>query len=292
MVNTNAKVISFISTKGSVGKTTLIIHIAGYLASLGKNILLIDADSQQSLSSFFNFKGLDPDIGKSGFSLFLTGEKQAKDVIYKTANSDNIDIIVNDDPDKWRVSKFLQGSSGAVFRLAFLLKPLKSQYDYIFIDTEGTDGRDHDGRSIQNAALLSHPDLVLSVTKPKMLFAMETSRVVDVLRAAIKEYENIGQPYSPPLKFIINEFDRGIKIDSVLLKELRESFLTDDNLKTTQLLKTIIPLKRKFFEMSFTSKIFAHEYDDPNKHDHLNEVVPALCEEIFPEIKNKGGASS
>ncbi|TCP14218.1 AAA domain-containing protein [Bisgaardia hudsonensis] len=31
-----AKIISFISTKGSVGKTSLTIHMAGYLASLGK----------------------------------------------------------------------------------------------------------------------------------------------------------------------------------------------------------------------------------------------------------------
>lgn len=281
----NAKITSFISTKGSVGKTTLIIHIAGYLASLGKKVLLIDADSQQSLSSFFDFKGLDPDVGKSGFSLFLTGEKTANQVIRTTANSDNIDIIVNDDPDKWRVSKFLQGSSGAVFRLAFLLEPLKSQYDYIFIDTEGTDGRDHDGRSIQNAALLAHPDLVLSVTKPKMLFAMETSRVVDVLRAAIKEYENIGQSYQPPLKFIINEYDRGIATDTLLLNELRESFLSDENLQTTELLQTVVPLKRKFFESYFFDKQFAHEYRDTNKHDHLNVVIKQLCEEIFPELK-------
>lgn len=127
-----AKIISFISTKGSVGKTTLTIHIAGYLASLSKKVLLIDADSQQSLSSFFNFKGLDPDIGKSGFSLFLTSDKKPKDVIHKIANSDNIDIIVNDAPDKWRVSKFLQSSSGAVFRLAFLLEPLHSQVFHLF----------------------------------------------------------------------------------------------------------------------------------------------------------------
>lgn len=280
----NAKVISFISTKGSVGKTTLTIHIAGYLASLGKRVLLIDADSQQSLSSFFNFKGLDPDIGKSGFSLFLTGEKSAEDVIYTTANSDNIDIIVNDDPDKWRVSRFLQASSGAVFKLKFLLDPLKAHYDYIFIDTEGTDGRDHDGRSIQNTALLARPDLVLSVTKPKMLFAMETSRVVDVLRAAIKEYDNIGDPYRPPLKFIINEFDRNVATNKLLLNELRDSFQTDENLKTTQLLQTIVPLKRKFFESYFFDKQFAHEYRDPNKYDHLNIVIKNLCEEIFPEL--------
>ncbi len=281
-----AKIISLISTKGSVGKTSLIIHIAGYLASKGKKVLLVDADSQQSLSSFFDFKGLDPDIGKNGFSLFLTGEKPANEVIYTTANHENIDIIVNDDPDKWRVSKFLRSSSGAVFKLAHLLKPLKEKYDYIFVDTEGTDGRDHDGRSVQNAALLARPDLVLSVTKPKMLFAMETSRVVDVLKAAVKEYENIGNPYHPPLKFVINEFDRHLATDKVLLSELRESFQSDPNLVTTELLQTIIPVKKKFFESNFFDKQFAHEYNDPNKHDHLNVVISNLCHELFPEIES------
>ncbi len=280
-----AKVISLVSTKGSVGKTSLTIQIAGYLASIGKKVLLIDADSQQSLSSFFDFKGLEPDIAKNGFSMFLTGDKPASEVIYKTANHDNIDIIVNDDPDKWRVSRFLKNSSGAVFRLQFLLEPIKDQYDYIIIDTEGTDGRDHDGRSVQNAALLAKPDLVISVTKPKMLFAMEISRVVDVVNAAIKEYQNIGSVYKPPVKFIVNEFDRGLGTDKLFLQELQESFLHDENLQSTELLKTIVPLKRKFFESYYTEKIFAHEYQDTNKHDHLDVVIKNLCEELFPEIK-------
>lgn len=214
----NAKIISFISTKGSVGKTSLTIHMAGYLASLGKKVLLIDADSQQSLSGFFDLTDDQHDkrVGANdGFALFLTGKQPAEQVIMPTLNHRNIDIIVNDDPEKFLVANFLRHSSGGVFRLAFLLEPLKDQYDYIFIDTEGTDGRDHEGRSVQNAALLARPDLVLSVTKPKMLFAMETSRVVDVLNTAVKEYDNIGSAYRPPLLFIINEFDRKLTTDQL-----------------------------------------------------------------------------
>ena len=40
------KVISIINMKGGVGKTTLSIGIADYLAEIGKKILLIDADPQ------------------------------------------------------------------------------------------------------------------------------------------------------------------------------------------------------------------------------------------------------
>lgn len=279
----HGKIISFISTKGSVGKTSLTIHLAGYLADCGKKVLLIDADSQQSLSSFFDLPMLD-ESSQDGFALFLMGKEPAESVISPTLNHANIDIIVNDDPDKFLVTNFLRHSSGGVFRLAFLLEPLRSQYDYIFIDTEGTDGRDHDGRSVQNAALLARPDLVLSVTKPKMLFAMETSRVVDVLNTAVKEYDNIGKPYRPPLKFIINEFDRTLNTDKLLLDELSVAFANDDNLKTTELLSTVVPVKRKFFESYFLTKTFAHEYHDPNKHDHLNVIIQSLCKEVFPEL--------
>lgn len=279
-----AKLISIISTKGSVGKTTLLIHIAGYLAEQGNKVLLIDADSQQSLSRFFNYKALDANIAHSGFGKFFVGEKSAQEVIQQTANHDNIDIIVNDDPKKWLVAKFLRYNTGAVYQLATMLKPLREQYDFIFIDTEGTDGRDHDGNSIQNAALLAEPDLVLSVTKTKLQFAMEALRVVDVYKQAIKAYKFIDKlDVNPPLKFIVNEHDRGLNTAQVVLDELRESFALEA-FEDAELLNTIVPFKRKFFENYYHDKTFMHQYKDPNKHDHLDVVIKALCEELFPEI--------
>lgn len=279
-----AKLISIISTKGSVGKTTLLIHIAGYLAEQGNKVLLINADSQQSLSRFFNYKALDANIAHSGFGKFFVGEKSAQEVIQQTANHDNIDIIVNDDPKKWLVAKFLRYNTGAVYQLATMLKPLREQYDFIFIDTEGTDGRDHDGNSIQNAALLAEPDLVLSVTKTKLQFAMEALRVVDVYKQAIKAYKFIDKlDVNPPLKFIVNEHDRGLNTAQVVLDELRESFALEA-FEDAELLNTIVPFKRKFFENYYHDKTFMHQYKDPNKHDHLDVVIKALCEELFPEI--------
>lgn len=280
-----AYIVPLISTKGSVGKTALVIHIAGYLASLGKRVLLIDADSQQSLSMYFRYEGLDPEISQNGFGKWLTGETPAEEVIRKTEYP-NLHLIPNDDAEKWLVPKFLRRYAGSVQQLGNLLKPLREQYDYIFIDTEGTDQRDHDGRSVQNAVLLAEPDLVLSVTKTKMQFAMEVLRVVDVYHNAMREYEFMGKTCSPPaLKFIINEHDRSLAMANEVLQSLRVSFASDPRFAGTTLLNTVVPFKRKFFEDEHhRNKIFMHEYRDPNQHDHLNVVIRELCAELFPEL--------
>lgn len=45
----NAKVIVLANVKGGPGKTTMAIHLADFLSSIGGRVLLVDADPQQSL---------------------------------------------------------------------------------------------------------------------------------------------------------------------------------------------------------------------------------------------------
>jgi len=45
--------VTVVSTKGGVGKTTLTANLGGLLADLGQKVLLIDADVQPSLSSYY-----------------------------------------------------------------------------------------------------------------------------------------------------------------------------------------------------------------------------------------------
>ena len=53
-------VISFINQKGGVGKTTLSINVASYLARKGHKVLLIDADKQQSASTWTTLRDDTP----------------------------------------------------------------------------------------------------------------------------------------------------------------------------------------------------------------------------------------
>ena len=47
------KKIAICATKGGVGKTTLTANLGAIIASRGHRVLLVDADPQPSLSSFY-----------------------------------------------------------------------------------------------------------------------------------------------------------------------------------------------------------------------------------------------
>ncbi|MCR5644641.1 MAG: AAA family ATPase [Prevotella sp.] len=123
------KIIALANQKGGVGKTTSTINLAASLATLEKNVLVIDADPQANASS-----GLGVDIKQVEYSLYecIVNKTDVHEAIY-TTDIEGLDIIPShidlvgaeiemlNLPDREKVLKRM-------------FDPIRSEYDYILID--------------------------------------------------------------------------------------------------------------------------------------------------------------
>ena len=81
--------ITVMSTKGGVGKTTKTANLGGILTDLGQRVLLVDADVQPTLSSYFPLETQ----AEKGLSALIT-TSQHEGVISRT-NIPNLDLVVS-----------------------------------------------------------------------------------------------------------------------------------------------------------------------------------------------------
>ena len=123
------RIISVSNQKGGVGKTTTTINIAAFLAEKGKRVLILDIDPQAN--SGYGL-GVNVEEMKSTVYEVLIGEISVKDAVYKT-NIENLFIV----PSNIHLSGAqvdLLDAENKEYILRNALKPLKSEFDFIFID--------------------------------------------------------------------------------------------------------------------------------------------------------------
>jgi chromosome partitioning protein len=121
------KIVVFANQKGGVGKTTSAVNIGAYCAEAGKNILLIDFDSQANLSS-----SVSADRKKPGIYEVITHKIQASAAIQETPIP-NLKII-SSNIHLSGASIELADISGREYFLKKALAGLETKFDYIFID--------------------------------------------------------------------------------------------------------------------------------------------------------------
>jgi len=259
--------ITVMSTKGGVGKTTQTANLGGMLADLGMRVLLIDADVQPTLSSYYEIK----QQAEYGLSALITGP-QIEGII-STTFIDNLDIIVSDDPEGALQNWILHTPDGRV-RLKHLLTKFDEQYDFILIDTQGAVG------PLQDAAVLA-ADMLLSPIPPEILSAREFTRGTLGMLERLQPMTYLGAPVGP-LYGLIYRMDRTIDAQRIARELRRESAPSRGQIR---ILDTVIPSTVAYREAA-TSRMPVHRWERrrTGPSSSAYETMQALVNELFPHL--------
>ncbi len=125
-----AKTIAICNQKGGTGKTTTSVNLSAALAVLGKRILLVDMDPQGNTTSG---SGVNKNDIKASIYDVLVHKAGIKDIVQKTKFS-NLDIVpCNINLTGAEIE--LVGALSRETRLKKALESIRSDYDFIFIDS-------------------------------------------------------------------------------------------------------------------------------------------------------------
>ncbi len=122
------RIISIVNQKGGVGKTTTAVNLTACLAALGARTLLCDFDPQGNATSGLGVRR-EPD-GRTIYDCVI-GDTAARDAIVSTPYGD----LLPAGPSLTGAGVELVGLDDREHRLRQALRPVKDDYDYIFIDS-------------------------------------------------------------------------------------------------------------------------------------------------------------
>ena len=133
------QVLTIFNLKGGSAKTSSVAHIGQLLGLRGYRVLLIDLDSQASLTNLFGVTPeLDPDMPTSYDLIKSDDPLPAAEIIRKT-NFPTVDLIpASMDIMEYEFEvalSFREGTTTFHSRIRDALEPVLSQYDVVLFDT-------------------------------------------------------------------------------------------------------------------------------------------------------------
>ncbi len=203
-----ARIIGVINAKGGVGKTTTSNNLAAYLAHMGKYVLLVDLDPQANASA-----GLGVHLEDEETNLYhsLLGSHTPDKVIRKTALV-GLDVLPSA-PNLAGANVELASMEEREFRLHKVLNQIRTNYDYIIIDSPPSLGL------LTINGLAASERLIIPVQCE--YYALEglsqLLKAIDLVRSSIN-------PHLKILGVLLTMYDKRNKLSRDVVDEVQKNF--------------------------------------------------------------------
>lgn len=269
-LNSYPFVVTVLSTKGGVTKSTNAANISAFCADHGLKVLMIDTDVQPSLSSYYKTVNNAP----GGIYEFIINRIIEPESIISQTDIPNLDLIRSNDPTG-KISLLLKDSDDGVIRFNHLLRQIQG-YDLIMVDTRGT-------RDITLSMAVLASDLILSPVLPELLSTREFMRGTLSLYNDLVTYTHYGFQL-PPIKVLANRVDNTNNARDVI-NQVRDLF-HDDEFKA----QFLAPVD--FLPITIPSRVAyreANAYCTPIHRYAVSEhaTMRDLCLLLFPQWADK-----
>lgn len=266
-------VITVLSTKGGVGKTSLVANLGGLYADLGVRVLLIDTDPTASLSKYYPHNVATSQ--SSGLvEMLREGNLKPEHVIPTVLN--NLSIVISNDL-LGEIQNTLPKRVDRSIRIKNAIDNpyVHDNFDLIIIDTQGAGG------ALQEAAAFA-ANVLLSPISPDILSAREFLSGTMELINRLDQGKSLGL-VPGHMKAVVYKMDH-TRNAKVIAQEIKNSFLEMNG--RVSMLNTVIPAAKAYTE-SATSQIpvHCHEVKSANRADSAFIVMHKLAWELIPDAK-------
>lgn len=236
--------------KGGVGKTAILLSLAGYYAKKNKKVLCIGLDSQRNLSNFLEQEESDNELDIHDVLVNKIDIKKAiKDSRFK-----NIQYV----PDAKKLGE--RGVFVDKIAIKEALQSVYNEFDYVLIDNSPT---------LTSGAVSSFvaSDAVIVAIEPDR-FSLEN--IVDTTQQIANTNMN-AEIYITPSKSVANS-----KVHKELREAIGEFVDGSDNLNLTDSIPYSIEMTNRIYD----GQILVQHKAFSNAHRNLKQALEKLAKEV------------